>query len=416
MPLKTAEGLDFDEVEFRNLYGTLCTADIRANTGGKAIKSHGQVITGHEGICQVTSIGVGVTNLRMGDICVLKPHIWRSGKQPQDFCDEEMMGRGMTDHMGFEIDGPFGDFGRLNAKQLVKIPDDCLAMAKTALAESKLQQIWPIPAEALFSITEPVACVLTGIEVLTEDLKLFFGDKGSETESQQVQIVGAGPIGIIFGLILTRKGWRVSFKDIAPERERAATEIIGLGTTSAPDTDHKTENQYDAVIVCTNFHSAVIEAERSVKNNGAIYLMAGFNTADFEAKTSNQIASLESIHRLSEPALMRIVGDTETKVVLYTGHSGYRDNQKYPFFTEAMEIIAAEACAFDRLFTGLADGLECKKFVGRHGEAETPDYDASTYGVSALEIALCGGLGTDPQWRDWFKNHLKLLVKINNIN
>ena len=411
------KAMDFDEVIFRNKYATLCTADIRANTRDKKSQANGSIITGHEGVCQVLAVGEGVKDVGIGDLCVLKPHLWRAGRQPDNFRDEEMMGRRQTERMGIEIDGPFSAYGRLNAKQLMKIPEDLLQTTATNMSRRHKDPAIDIPPEALFSLTEPVACVLTGVQVMKEHFELIYGVAEKHQRPGNVLIIGAGPIGILFGLALSLKNWKVVFKDIALEREEAAKQVLNLSSSSKSATcicslDPENTAKYDTVVVCTNNHAAVQDAEHYVKHGGTIYLMAGFNTSDTNVTTNGKIASLEIIHRLSEPALLRIRTSGSDKLALYSGHSGYRDNCKFSYFKDAMKLIAEEATAIDRMITGIASGLGDESFAGRHGNNLTPDYRSPIKGISAMEIALCGGKNADNQWGEWFKSHLKLVVRV----
>jgi threonine dehydrogenase-like Zn-dependent dehydrogenase len=400
-----------DQVIYENIYGTVCNADIRAATGEKKIVSSERVVVGHEGVCRVVGVGAEVRDIRAGDIAVLKPHLWDESRRPSDGRDETQMGRGATKHLGFEIDGPFAHFGRLPARQLAVLSPTRLSEVQRQVElcpESKIA----LNPEAYFCVAEPIACCLTGLQVLKEHCSYFFPQTGPMTTPKRVLVVGSGAIGTLFGLVMLAEGWQVDLHDT--QDARVAASHFALSAYDALRARPYTGgSDYDVVIVCTNFASAVKFAEIKIRDGGAIYLMAGFNSADYDAVTCSGIAVLETIHRLSEPALLRVTGHSGSKTVLYSGHSGYRDNVQFNTFEEAIDLVEQTAHVIDRILTSVAQGLKARKLRGRFGKSRTPDYVCAPRDRSALASVLTGRAENTTGLSMWNARNLKLIVDIS---
>lgn len=400
-----------DEVFYENLYATVCHADIRVATGEKRIASPKRVVVGHEGVCRVVGVGTGVRDVRVGDIAVLKPHLWDEARRPADGRDETMMGRGATKHLGFEIDGPFATFGCLPAGQLAVLSRSRLDKVRLKVELSASSNIALDPA-AYFCVAEPVACCLTGLQVLKEHCSYFFPRSGPMKMPKRVLIVGSGAIGTLFGLVMLTEGWQVDLHDTQDARVVASHYALSAHDASKirPYTN---DFDCDVVVVCTNYADAVRFAESKVRNGGAIYLMAGFNSADYNAVTGSGIAALEQIHRLSEPALLRVTDLSGPKTVLYSGHSGYRANEHFNIFGEAIDLVEQTTHVIDRLITSVAVGLKARKLRGRFGETRTPDYACAPRNGIALADVLTGRAEDATGLSKWNARNLKLIVDVS---
>lgn len=150
------------------------------------------VILGHEYVGRVIEVGSEVQNLRPGDHVVVDPNITCG------FCDYCRLGLpNMCENMttlGIFINGGFAKYNVAPAKQLYKISKDL-----------------PIE-EAIFA--EPLSCVLNA----TRKIALHPGESAV--------VLGAGPIGLYFTMLLkSAGGYPVIVSEPHPFRRSKALEV-----------------------------------------------------------------------------------------------------------------------------------------------------------------------------------------------
>ncbi len=150
------------------------------------------VILGHEYVGKVVEVGSEVQNLKVGDHVVVDPNITCG------FCDYCRLGLpNMCENMttlGIFINGGFAKYNVAPAKQLYKISKDL-----------------PIE-EAIFA--EPLSCVLNA----TRKIALHPGESAV--------VLGAGPIGLYFTMLLkSAGGYPVIVSEPHPFRRSKALEV-----------------------------------------------------------------------------------------------------------------------------------------------------------------------------------------------
>jgi len=116
----------------------------------------------------------------------------------------------------------------------------------------------------VFTLVEPLACVLNGIE----HLKCKPWSK--------VLVVGGGPMGILFALYFQDK--QISVTVVEPNAYRKETiEGWGINCVSPEDSN---ASQYDQVIVAVNKASLIGEAVHTVADGGTVLVFSGLKKGD----------------------------------------------------------------------------------------------------------------------------------------
>jgi L-iditol 2-dehydrogenase len=120
------------------------------------------------------------------------------------------------------------------------------------------------------ALTEPLACVVQGVE----DLKLRAG--------QNVLVLGAGPIGLMFaalaknlGCIVTVAGRRTARLTAAKNLGAAQVIDIGDGADLVPKIRTATETKFDAVIEAVGRPETRESAVQLVRKGGAVNFFGG---------------------------------------------------------------------------------------------------------------------------------------------
>ena len=138
----------------------------------------------------------------------------------------------------------------------------------------------PVPPSLSFeeaALTEPLACVLHGVEAC--ELQRHAGDGAAE-----VAVYGAGPIGLLFTAALSRLGHRVILADPNPQRLKAgealgAAECVSI-ERSGDQCARVLERTRDGggahiAVDCTGAPAAWEDALRSVRAGGMVNLFGG---------------------------------------------------------------------------------------------------------------------------------------------
>lgn len=177
-----------DEVLIRILNVSLCGTDVNALRNPPAFNLVEGVTIGHECCGVVEAVGGEVTNCKVGDHVVVHPNIW-CGKCPScrtghiNLCHH-------FKHIGDRIDGAMADYLCIEERMVYVID----------------KKVPPYIA----ALTEPLACVLNG----TTTVRSHPGD--------EVLVIGAGPIGLLFTMLYKKMGARVTVSEPQPQRQQAA--------------------------------------------------------------------------------------------------------------------------------------------------------------------------------------------------
>lgn len=362
---------------------SVCGADMRIARGDK--DAHGNsasgVTMGHEGCGVIDAIGEGSpSRLRVGDFVVVLPHIHvsperaggctRSTSQIVAACTS----RHHTDHAGWDFPGVFSDIGVFPLENLVLVQPEQLARA---------EQLAPDLGRRLFTITEPMLCCYSAYDLMEREVQ-FLRNRG--LGEGRALVVGCGPIGIMHGIILSERGFHVSFFDTVPQRAALARRCLGGGDLYNP-----ADPSYDVVIVTANVKPAIELAEAAVKDDGIIYLFAGMNADDRQATHPDGVFSYEKVHRLAQGVLTW----TKGKRILYLGHSGYNAS----LAPMVIAMVSANAARLDQLITGAITGWDNSTIASRIPGGK--DWTASD--GSAAILSVLGG-------RADLRDHGKLVI------
>jgi threonine dehydrogenase-like Zn-dependent dehydrogenase len=171
---------------------SICGTDVRALTDPPAFLFTEGIVVGHELNGIVEEIGENVTNVKVGDSVVVHPNNWcekcfycRTGRI--NLCEN-------FTHIGDKVDGGMAEYACVPEKLVYKIRKD-------------------IPPY-IACLTEPLACVLNPVQ----SVRVCPGEN--------VVVLGAGPIGIIFMLLYKSAGAKVFISDTSEKRREFA---LGLG-------------------------------------------------------------------------------------------------------------------------------------------------------------------------------------------
>lgn len=237
--------LEPDQVLLEMVACSICGTEHRFVQGDKAARSDRAdcLQLGHEGVGRAVAVGGRVDGVEAGDIVVIDPHV----HDPHSGCahEDEMVnpiciGNGNTSHMSWECDGVFGDFVVVPAANAIRVPQETLAKVKD-------YRLRDLPSEALFTLTEPLMCVLCAAERVQDASRTL---KREELEPGRALVIGAGPAGTLHAIVLSDRGWDVSLHDSLPERISMAVACLG-GRARALDT-RAASNEFDLVVVAAS--------------------------------------------------------------------------------------------------------------------------------------------------------------------
>ena len=172
--------------------------------------------------------------------------------------------------------------------------------------------LFRLPAEDdVYTLVEPLACVLNGVE----RLRLH--------SSSRVLVVGSGPMGALFALLFKAKGIRVAVVEPSASRRGRASPPGGV---EAHEPGAAGIGAYDNVVIAVNKAALFDEYIRSVSDGGTVLMFSGLPKGESVSVDSYSIHYRE---------------------VRLAGSSGYAIRH----FREALELIQANKESFARLIT-----------------------------------------------------------------
>ena len=385
--------LQAGQVLMKMLACGICGADTRAVTGNKLTSGDPDryITLGHEGVGVVVAVDNGVTGLKPGDYAVVLPHICPGSAHKVDVrcsalqVDPVCIGSGHTLHMGWDINGCFTDFMVVPATNLLRVAPEYLRLA-TKLA--------PGLKGALFALVEPMSCTLSAYEIMEMQVRKLYQ---RDLMPGRALVIGSGPIGILHGLVLLKRGFEVWFTDTLTKR-------AALAQWCAGDRSHvldakKGHAGFDLVMVTASSAQAIRMGEALVRDGGIVYLFAGLNAAERAAMDPGSVFFYEQLHRTARSILTTTRLFQGDKLVLYQGHSGYFER----LAQEAIATVTTNAAELDRAITGIIPGWPSSRIISRlPGGIDWITEDNSPAILSVLN-------GTDLRNR-----HCKLLVLAND--
>ena len=243
-----------DEILLKTGAAAICGTDLRMIANGyKGVDEAHPLTLGHEIAGTIERVGKNIHGYEPGMRVALAPNI---GCGICDWCSS-----GDT-HLcpdykafGINMDGGFAEYAR--------IPRNAIMQGNIMILDDSM----PLDAAALI---EPASCVLNG-QLLTG---LRLNDK--------VLIIGAGPIGIMHGLLAKAFGAaKVYMRDLSPQRLKQSVELIP-GAEAIEDDDLEEAAKrltggrlFDVVITACPSPSAQVDALKICGMNGRILYFGG---------------------------------------------------------------------------------------------------------------------------------------------
>lgn len=335
----------------------VCGTDIRVTHGNKQIYSnpHHYIVPGHEGIGQIIDIKHDEeSGLKRGDFVVVLPHVHKDTVCPTSEITPRCIGNNHTLHRGWDLDGCFADFITVPITSLRSIDPCYLHLAKKKAPEL---------AETIFAFVEPMLCVLSAYTLIEEQSKILLK---RDLRPGRALVIGNGPIGVLHGLNLLKRGYTVWLQDTIQKRSELARWC--LGDQSFIFHEETDERDFDIVIVAASTADAIKKAELMVQQEGIVYLFAGLNTGDRTAMGSENLFYYEQLHRATKGLMTNTAG----KTILYIGHSGYFEH----LITDAIAAVAESADNLSRSVTGVIPSWSSPSIRSRLPgglDWETPD-------------------------------------------
>ena len=237
-------------------YCAICSSDIKFIDKGHRIDNY-PITLGHEISGEVFEVGKKVRKFKVGDKLALGAEIpcgnCRFCKNNNDHLCENQLS------VGTKIDGGFSEYILLNKRFIANGP----IVKLDKLADMKLS-----------SLSESIACVINGIEITNRN------------KFDSVLILGAGYMGIIFGIVLKKKYnvKNIIISDINPKRLQYINKL-GFKNTVQVDFEDKNSikkilrknknNKFDFVISANNQISSHRVTTNLVDKGGIINLFGG---------------------------------------------------------------------------------------------------------------------------------------------
>jgi len=181
-------------------------------------------------------------------------------------------------------------------------------------------------ADDVYTLVEPLACVLNGIS----HLRLH--------PASRVLVVGGGPMGALFALVFKEKGVPVTVVEPAEARRKA---ISAWGIDTRENGPSEANGEYDNIIIAVNKKELVSEYVRHVADGGSVLIFSGL------PKDELVMIDAFSIHY---------------REVTLAGSFGYA----IPHFKEALSMIERHGSEFSRIISqrvGLEEGPSAFKLL-----------------------------------------------------
>jgi (R,R)-butanediol dehydrogenase / meso-butanediol dehydrogenase / diacetyl reductase len=258
-----------DDVVIRIAANGLCGSDLRAFATPPQMAYEEGVIVGHEFSGVVAAVGSDVRSLSEGARVVAIPNIncqvcWYCRAGHTNLCENFV-------HIGSMRDGGAADFCVVPERMVLQVPDSV--------------------SDDLATLAEPLACVLNGTRTA--------GAQPGDT----VLILGGGPIGLLYVLLMKAAGARVIVSEPAAQRANAAREFGAnevVDPTERPLAGAVRELTSRGVDIAVDTVGSVLtDAVESVRKGGRV-LVFGLNDrarpALGEANLSYRELSIEGVY------------------------------------------------------------------------------------------------------------------------
>ncbi len=253
----------------------VCGTDLGIITGEYNAKV--PIVLGHESAGDVMEVGTEVSHLKPGDRVVIDPTYFCG------FCS--MCRTGRSNHCehkantetGVSRDGTFAPYYVTEERFLFKLPEHTSFEAA--------------------SLTEPLSCVLTGINQLRvrQDLRTL--------------VLGAGPIGVLYSFGLALQGIVGGIVEVSEARRKQCEEVVNShwklfgSLADAQKALSPVEGKFDLIVDTTG---VLAEKSLSLLARGGQLLLVGlrdgkatFNPREITDKSLSVIGSIDSLGTFS---------------------------------------------------------------------------------------------------------------------
>lgn len=194
------------------------------------------VILGHEFYGVIEEVPEGVNGLAVGDTVVVAPY-YECGK-----CDKCQNGLGqLCNNKAGVSSGSFCEY--------ISIPVDYIEKGVFKVEK----------ADDVYTIVEPLACVINGISKL--DIK----------NGSNVLIVGAGPMGSLFSLVFLKRGIKVTMAEVSKKR----CEIVESWGVKTISPENVKKQQYDNIVLAVNKGELIKHYISLAADGGNVLLFSG---------------------------------------------------------------------------------------------------------------------------------------------
>ncbi|MFZ0626412.1 MAG: alcohol dehydrogenase catalytic domain-containing protein [Acidimicrobiia bacterium] len=198
-----------DEVRIAVAFTGICGTDLKIAHGAMDQRVTSPWPIGHEMSGTIDSVGSNVADWRSGDHVTVMPLDWCDDCPACDVGHNHVCHN--LDFVGIDSPGSLQQHWNVPARLLVRLPDD-------------------VPLEAA-SLTEPTA-------VAVHDVR-----RGEVKSSDQVVVIGGGPIGLLISLVATNAGADVLLSEVSAFRRGLAAKL-GLRTVD-PTVDTLAETVHE---------------------------------------------------------------------------------------------------------------------------------------------------------------------------
>jgi 2-desacetyl-2-hydroxyethyl bacteriochlorophyllide A dehydrogenase len=247
-----------DEVLVRVRRIGVCGTDLHAFTGRQPFFTYPRVL-GHELAATVESVPPQETRLKSGDACAVRPFLndpaSRASRRGRVNCCESLR------VLGVHIDGGMGDLLAIPTRFLHPVPN----LALDALA-----------------LVEPLSIGRHAVR------------RASLSPSDEVLVIGAGPIGLASAQFAALSGAALTIVDLSPRRLDLVRRLIpGASTAETLDPDVR----FDCVFDATGSASSMMRAFDAVAAGGRLVFVGltldpiTFSDPDFHRREITLLAS-----------------------------------------------------------------------------------------------------------------------------
>jgi threonine dehydrogenase-like Zn-dependent dehydrogenase len=180
-----------DQVLIRVRAVSVCGTDVRGLADPPQVQFKPGIVIGHECTGVVQEVGPDVRNVQVGDAVVVHPNLWCGSCH---YCRTGQINLCTSfQHVGDSRDGAMAEYLCVPERLVYRIS----------------KQVPPHVA----CLAEPLACVLNG----TRSVRVHPGEN--------VVVLGAGPIGLIFMLLYKAAGAHVFVSDVSEKRRSFASSL-----------------------------------------------------------------------------------------------------------------------------------------------------------------------------------------------